>query len=148
MVYILFNMKEIVLACGYFNPLHIGHVRYLQGAKNIGSNLLVIVNNDEQVKIKGSKPFMSLEERIEIVNALSCVDMVVRSIDQDGTQRKTIRDLVERYKLDIQYFAKGGDSKPSNTPEIPLCDELGIYAVFNVGGGKIQSSSWLIKDAK
>ena len=55
-------MKKIVIVSGYFNPLHIGHVHYIEGAKKLGDFLIAIVNNDEQVKIKGSMPFLSENE--------------------------------------------------------------------------------------
>jgi len=132
--------KEIVVATsGYFNPLHIGHLRCLQAAKKLGTKLVVIVNSDEQVKVKGSVTFMPEKERMEIVKALKSVDEVVLSVDKDLTVCKSL----EKVKPDI--FAKGGDRTLGNIPEVPVCEKLGIKMVFGVGGGKIQSSSWLIK---
>jgi len=132
--------KEIVVvACGYFNPLHIGHVRYLEAAKKLGDKLVVIVNSDYQVKLKGSFPFMPQKERGEIIKALRCVDGVVLSIDKDRTTRRTIQ------KIHPDIFAKGGDSTPDNVPEMDVCRKIKTKIVFGVGGGKIQSSSWLVK---
>jgi len=132
--------KEIVVATsGYFNPLHIGHLRCLQAAKKLGTKLVVIVNSDEQVKVKGSVTFMPEKERMEIVKALKPVDEVILSVDKDLTVCKSL----ELVKPDI--FAKGGDRTLGNIPEVPVCEKLGIKMVFGVGGGKIQSSSWLIK---
>ena len=132
--------KEIVVVTsGYFNPLHIGHLRCMQAAKELGTKLIVIVNNDEQVRVKGSASFMSEKERMEIVKALKPVDEVLLSIDKDKTVCKTL----ELIKPDI--FAKGGDRTLGNIPEVPVCEKLGIKMVFGVGGGKVQSSSWLIK---
>jgi len=132
--------KEIVVATsGYFNPLHIGHLRCIQDAKKLGTKLVVIVNSDEQVKAKGSVAFMPEKERMEIVKALKPVDEVVLSIDKD----KTVCKSLELVKPDI--FAKGGDRTLDNIPEVPVCEKLGIKMVFGVGGGKIQSSAWLIK---
>lgn len=124
---------KIVATSGYFNPLHIGHIRLLKEAKALGDYLVVIVNNDEQVKLKGSKPFMNEKERIEIVKAIKYVDKVVLSIDKDRTVIKTL----SRISPDI--FVKGGDSSSENTPEL----SLNIPIIFNVGGGKIQSSRWI-----
>lgn len=126
-----------VATSGYFNPLHKGHLALLREAKKLGDVLMVIVNNDEQVKIKGSKSFMDQDERAQIIKALRCVDKVYISIDTDGTQRKTLA------KLKPNIFAKGGDSTPENTPELALCKAMGTKVVFGVGGGKLQSSSTL-----
>ena len=137
------NSKEVVVvASGYFNPLHIGHVRYFKEAKKLGTKLIVIINTDEQVKLKGSFRFMKTEERAEIVSSLKFVDDVVISIDKDKTVCKTL----ELIKPDI--FAKGGDSTLDNVPEKEVCERLGIKMVIGVGGGKIQSSSWLISKYK
>ena len=76
-------MDRIVVVSGYFNPIHVGHLDYLEEAKKLGEVLIVIVNNDHQVKIKGSTPFMSLEDRLRIVNALDCVSQAIPSLDQD-----------------------------------------------------------------
>ncbi len=128
-----------VCVSGYFNPVHKGHIRYLKEAKKLGMRLVVIVNNDKQVKIKGSKPFMDQQERLEIVSAIGCVDEAIVSIDADETVIETLK-LV---KPDI--FAKGGDRTLDNIPEKEICDKLGIKIVTKVGGGKIQSSSGLLK---
>ncbi len=140
--------KIVVAVSGYFNPLHIGHVRLFEEAKKLGTKLVVIVNNDEQVKIKGSIPFMDEKERIEIVAAIAAVDNVILSIDKDRTVCKTL----EFIRPDI--FANGGDrdikdaqkNSSSLNPEQALCKKLGIKTVFGVGkGGKVQSSSWLLE---
>lgn len=133
------NSKEVVVvASGYFNPLHVGHIRYFKEAKKLGTKLIVIINTDEQAKIKRSTPFMEEKERAEIVSSLKFVDDVVMSIDKDKTVRKTL----ELIKPDI--FTKGGDSTLDNVPEKEVCERLGIKIVLGVGGGKVQSSSWLI----
>lgn len=124
---------KIVATSGYFNPLHIGHLNLIKEAKALGDYLVVIVNNNEQVKLKGSKIFQDEKERVEIVKALKYVDKVILSIDKDRTIRETLKTI------NPDIFAKGGDSTPENTPE----KDLGIKVVYNVGGSKIQSSSWL-----
>ncbi len=131
--------RVVVAVSGYFNPLHIGHIRHLKEAKKLGTELVVIVNSDYQVKLKGSVPFMPEKERMEIVAALKPVDKVVLAVDQDGSVCKSL----ELIKPDI--FAKGGDRTKDNIPEVPVCEKLGIEMIFNVGGGKVQSSSWLIQ---
>ena len=128
---------KIIAASGYFNPLHKGHVEYLEKAKSLADKLVVIVNSDHQRKLKGSKEFMDQNERIAIVKALRCVDEVILSVDIDSTVCETLRML----KPDV--FAKGGDRFNSEIPEAKVCKELGIEMVDGLGN-KIQSSSWLL----
>jgi len=130
-----------VCTSGYFNPIHRGHLELLKQAKALGDYLIVIVNNDEQVKLKGSVPFMNQIERCEIVDAIRYVDEVVLSIDHDRTICKTLA------MVQPDVFAKGGDSTPDNVPEKKVCDIHNIKLAFGIGGGKIQSSSILIKNA-
>jgi glycerol-3-phosphate cytidylyltransferase-like family protein len=105
----------------------------------------VIVNNDLQRKLKGSKEFMDQEERILIVKELSLTDYTYMSIDNDRTVSLTINkifnDLESEYKL---YFANGGDQDNSSVPEKEICDKLGVLMIDGLGN-KIQSSSWLLK---
>ena len=70
----------VVAASGYFDPLHVGHIEYLEEAKKLGDKLIVIVNNDEQAGLKKGKPFMSQEDRLKIVKSLRCVDEAFISI--------------------------------------------------------------------
>lgn len=132
--------KTIVAASGFFNPLHRGHVDYLQRARALGDFLIVIVNTDKQVAIKGSKPFMTEDDRLAIVRALACVDMAVLACDEDGTVCKTLA------MLRPHIFAKGGDRYWGNIPENAVCEQLGIKVVDGLGD-KIRSSSELIKKA-
>jgi len=128
---------KIVAASGYFNPLHKGHVEYLEKAKSLGDKLVVIVNSDHQRAIKGSKEFMDENERMLIVKALRCVDEVILSVDKDGTVCESLK-LVKP-----NIFAKGGDRFASEIPEAKICNELNITMVDGLGN-KIQSSSWLL----
>jgi len=136
-------MSKIVVTSGYFNPLHKGHLNLFKNARRLadsdgpGSLFIVIVNNDKQVKLKGSKKFMNEKERLELVRAIRYVDAAVLSTDTDGTVKNTLKALMP------DCFVKGGDSKPTNTPELELCKKLGITILFNVGGDKVQSSSKL-----
>jgi cytidyltransferase-like protein len=140
---------RVVVVSGYFNPIHGGHLDYLEGAKKLGDYLIVIVNNDNQVETKGSKPFMDCQERMRIVEALQCVNKAVESVDEDGSVVTTLNILHTKYSLEWDFdemiFANGGDRKSDNIPEYELCEERGIKMAFNVGGGKTQSSSELIE---
>ena len=140
-------MKKIVITSGYYNPAHIGHINLMAEAKQLGDYLIVIVNSDEQVKMKGSIPFMPEQERIEIIKAIKYVDEVFLSIDKDKTIIKSLEEVAKRYLENELIFAKGGDSTFENVPELDVCKRLGVKAVLGVGGGKVQSSSWLLKNS-
>lgn len=134
--------KPVVVAVsGYFNPLHVGHLEMIEKSKKLGDKLVVIVNNDYQVKLKGSVPFMSLADRVKIIGALRAVDEVFVSIDRDKTVCKSLT------KVHPDIFANGGDRHTLNdVPEFPVCQKLGITMVDGLGR-KIRASSELIKKA-
>jgi|TARA_R110002074_G_scaffold336346_1_gene506799 Lar family restriction alleviation protein len=140
---------RVVAISGFFNPLHKGHIDYIISARNIGDFLIVIVNTDEQVKIKGSAPFMLEAERLEIIRNIKGVDRAVIAIDKDGSVCETLRQEFARLQKDPSFnellFANGGDRKEGGVPEDILTKELGINMVYNVGGEKTQSSSKLIE---
>ena len=138
---IYMKKKIIVAVSGYFNPLHIGHLDLLKTAKLLGDCLVVIVNNDKQVKLKGSIPFMNKKDRAKILKAIRWVDEVFISIDNDQTVCKSLQKI----KPDI--FANGGDRKNLNDiPEAEICKKLNIKLIDGCGR-KIRSSSTLIKRA-
>lgn len=126
----------VVVASGYFDPVHIGHIEYLKLAKSLGNKLIVIVNNDKQAILKKGKEFMPFTERIEIVKSLKFVDEVFPSIDED----KTVCKSLEFLKPDV--FAKGGDRTSGEIPEGEICKKLGIKIIDGLGA-KVQSSSSL-----
>lgn len=144
-------MKVIVIS-GYFNPIHVGHIDYIQEARKLGDRLIVIVNNDEQVKIKKSIPFMSEHDRIIIVKNIVGVDTATLSVDLDATVCKTLKREYDYhsqdYFFDEMIFANGGDRGDGYVPEEDLCKELGIKMVYNIGGNKTESSSSLINKFK
>lgn len=135
------NKSEIrVCVSGYMDPMTVGHLEYMKLASELGDKLVVIINNDEQARMKKGSPFMPAKERAEIVRAVRWVDEVVIAIDKDRTVCETLR-LVRPDK-----FCNGGDQNNETIPEVVVCNELGIELVDGLGT-KIQSSSWLIKDA-
>ena len=91
-------MTKAIICSGYFNPLHIGHLELLENAKKAGDLLIVIVNNDLQRKLKGSKEFQTEDERLAIVRAIRYVDIAYVSIDEDATQIETLKMLKQRCK--------------------------------------------------
>jgi cytidyltransferase-like protein len=138
------KIKTAVIASGYFNPLHKGHIEYLKRSKELGDILYVIVNNDLQVKLKGSKPFQDAEERCTIINELKCVDYVVLSADVDRSVRNTIKSIYDSsWSITDKFiFTNGGDQFGHTILEKDICNELGIELVDGLGN-KIQSSSTL-----
>ena len=130
--------KEIVLANGCFDLIHVGHLRYLKGAKALGDILVVGVNSDRSVKqIKNHRrPLMSLNERAEIVAAFEFVDYVV-VFDQP-----TVKELLLRLKP--HYHAKGTDYTEESVPERNIAASCGTLTRV-VGDPKGHSTSQLIR---
>ena len=129
---------------GYFNPILKGHIDYFDNTKALVDALFVIVNNDHQRSLKGSKEFQQEVERVFIVSNIKSVDHCVLSIDQDRTVCKTIEksalDFDSEYELS---FANGGDQNNKTILERPIYDQIGITLVDGLGD-KIQSSSRLL----
>ena len=138
------DKNKLIITSGYFNPLHVGHLEYFELSKKIGDKLLVIVNNDTQRKLKGSKEFFNEKDRCKIIDSLRIVDYVFLSIDSDRSVIKSLGKIhgIFKSKFDL-YFTNGGDQFFDKSPENDICDKLGIVKVDNLGR-KIQSSSWLI----
>ena len=136
--------REAVIVSGYFNPLHVGHLELFEKASSEGNFLIVIVNSDLQRELKGSKEFMSEDERLKIVKSIKGVGLALLSIDKDSTQNETLRYLHSKYSdtWDLN-FANGGDQTNETIPESVTCNELGITLIDGLGD-KIQSSSWLL----
>src|SRR3989344_3238906 len=118
--------KPLVCVSGYFNPVHIGHIRMIRDAAKLG-RVIVIINNDYQVKLKGSIPFMLAKDRAEIMAALAGVEKSVISIDRDRTVCRTLA------KIKPNIFCNGGDRTSKNIPELDVCARLGIKVIFGVG---------------
>ena len=138
-------MKAVIVS-GYFNPIHKGHIEYFQNSKVNGNKLFVIVNNDLQRALKGSKEFQDEKERALIVENLRLVDKCFISIDKDRTVVETIKMIYNQFNNDYQLaFANGGDQNNDTIPERPICEELGIELIDGLGE-KVQSSSWLLKN--
>lgn len=137
--------KEIVVAVsGGFDPIHIGHVRYLEEAKKLGDRLVVIINNDNWLTTKKGKNFMDENDRKEIIEAFACVDEVVITQHKIDDKDRSVCKALEEVMPDI--FANGGDRFADDIPEFIFCNDHNIEMKFNVGhGGKVRSSSDLLK---
>jgi cytidyltransferase-like protein len=140
------KIKTLVIASGYFNPIHKGHIEYLNRSKSLGDYLFVILNNDYQRTLKGSKEFMREDERRIILKNIKCVDDVIISIDTNRQVDNTVEFIYKEMKNKYQkfIFTNGGDQTSDTIAEKDICTKLGIEMVFGLGD-KIQSSSWLIK---
>jgi D-beta-D-heptose 7-phosphate kinase/D-beta-D-heptose 1-phosphate adenosyltransferase len=132
---------KLVCVSGGFDPVHPGHVVLFEEAANYG-RLVVILNSDDWLMRKKGFCFLNWEQRAFIIRALRVVDEVVTVDDSDETVCEAL------FRLRPDYFANGGDQKLENTPEIELCNKLGIKTLWNIGGEKIESSSNLVKRIK
>jgi len=129
---------RITLANGCFDLLHVGHVRYLHAAKQLGGRLIVAVNSDDSVRsLKGNgRPLMPAEERAEILGALADVDAVVIFPERD------VRAIIREIHPDIQ--AKGTDYTADSVPEADVVREYGGRVAI-VGDPKDHSASEIIR---
>ena len=139
--------SPIYMTSGGFDPMHVGHLRCIletvEMAEKDGGFVVIIVNGDNFLIRKKGKPFMNQDERAEIIAGIRGVDAAI--IWDDETQ-----NVIGAIKaLEPNFFTKGGDrAAPEDIPEWPICKEIGCEVIFNVGGGKVQSSSWLIKGSE
>ncbi len=135
------NGRKIVLANGCFDFFHVGHIRYLAGAKAFGDCLIVAVNSDEQVrKLKGAnRPLMPEKERAEMISALRFVDYVT------VFPEPTVEELIRVLRPD--FHAKGTDYTVETVPEREIVREYGGRVVI-VGDPKNHSSTELIKESR
>jgi rfaE bifunctional protein nucleotidyltransferase chain/domain len=130
-------MNRLVLTCGSFDVLHIGHVRYLQQARALGDALVVAINSDESVRaLEGyGRPVNPAEERAAVVAALSCVDKVFVFGDLSPER------IIEAVRPDI--FVKGGDFRGHQLPEAGVVEAYGgrvvIVPLWN--GGRSATAS-------
>ena len=129
--------NKTIMLSGGFDPIHIGHVRMILAAAEIG-DVTIVANSDDWLMRKKGYIFMPWDERAEILRAIKGVTEVFQVEDSDGT----VCEALTRLKPDI--FGNGGDRTNKNTPEKALCKQLGIKTVWGLGGTKIQSSSGLV----
>ncbi len=131
--------EKVILTNGCFDLLHVGHVRYLHAAKQLGGRVLVAVNSDSSVHgLKGpGRPLMPAEERAEILAALADVDAVVIFDEPD------VRALIREIRPDVH--AKGTDYTPDTVPERDVVRECGGRVAI-VGDPKDHSASEIIRN--
>ena len=136
---------KISVVSGGFDPLHSGHIHYLQSAAEHGDVLVVLVNSDEWLTRKKGRPFMPFVERSTIIERMDMVDKVFAVNDSDDSVTAGLEDVRDEYGHDHEYvFCNGGDRGKDNIPEM---DVEGYEFEFAVGGdNKANSSSWILKE--
>ena len=138
--------KKIIILSGGFDPVHKGHVRMFKAAKEYGS-VVVGANSDDWLIRKKNKFFMPFDERKEILESIRFIDEVVDFNDDDDTACDLIKVIYSEFgdKYDV-CFGNGGDRTNETTPEVEFCIKNNIEMLWGLGGGKIQSSSDLLKN--
>ena len=141
-------MDKVVVITGGFDPIHRGHIEYINAAKELGDILIVGVNSDEWLVRKKGRSFMPFEDRVSIIGALQDVDYAIPFNDRDGTAKDAIAWARKVYPNHTIVFANGGDRTSDNIPEMNFVDD-NIEFVFGVGGtDKVNSSSWILEEWK
>jgi len=139
------SKKDVwVAVSGGFDPIHVGHVRLFEEAKKLGDKLVVILNNDNWLMKKKGFVFMPEKERAEVIGSLKPVDKVVLTEHPKNPDYRHVAFTLKKVKPDI--WANGGDKGITNEYEVEACKEIGCRMVAGVGGGKVQSSSWLVRN--
>lgn len=139
-------MNKIVVCTGGFDPIHSGHISYLQDAKKLGDKLFVGLNSDEWLTRKKGKAFLPFLERKCILENIRCVDQVLSFDDSNGSAVCLLEQLKLQYPSATIIFANGGDRTAKNIPETVVND---IIFTFGVGGeNKSNSSSWILEEWK
>lgn len=137
---------KIVIVTGGFDPIHSGHISYLNHADHLGDHVVVGLNSDDWLTRKKGRPFMPWHERMVVLDNLHMVGEVIKFDDSDGTAIDAIRIVKEKYPNDEIIFANGGDRTKDNIPEMVFDD---VEFVFGVGGdNKANSSSWILEEWK
>lgn len=141
--------KTIVITSGYFNPLHPWHIECFEACKELWDELRVIVNNDEQAKMKTGKQelFQDQSFRMTVVSALKTVDFVMLAVDTDGSVCESIklmsRLIREKYGDDTNIvFGKWGDRFADNIPEVEICKQYNIQIKDGLGEKTHNSSDY------
>jgi D-beta-D-heptose 7-phosphate kinase/D-beta-D-heptose 1-phosphate adenosyltransferase len=134
---------KVVLVTGGFDPIHSGHIEYFKAAKELGDKLIVGVNSDGWLARKKGRAFMTINERVTVIENLKMVDGVILFNDDDNSAIEAIRNVKMLYPQAEIIFANGGDRTATNIPELSVKD---VIFVFGVGGTKKISSSELLRN--
>lgn len=141
---------KIVLATGGFDPIHSGHIEYMNSAKELGDKLVIGLNSDSWLSRKKGRAFMPISERISIIKNLKSVDEVMEFNDDTNNSVNCIYELLKKYPNDEILFVNGGDRNHTNVPEQEeFKDNPKVQFIFGVGGNdKRNSSRWILEEWK
>ena len=136
---------KIVVVSGGFDPIHSGHIAYLEEAKKLGDKLIVALNSDDWLIKKKGKFFMPFAEREIILKNLKPVNDVISFEDDElGSCKDALNKTKLKYPDEEILFCNGGDRNKENIPEMEVSD---VTFHFEVGGeDKKNSSSWILKN--
>ena len=136
---------KIIVVSGGFDPIHSGHIDYINSARLLGDKLIVCLNSDDWLIKKKGKAFLSFNERKSILENIRSVDQVIDfEDDADGSCINGLKKIKSEFPNDEIYFCNGGDRSEKNIPEMSLKE---INFIFSVGGDdKKNSSSWILKN--
>lgn len=137
---------KIAVVSGGFDPVHRGHINLFRSAYELfDRKIVVLLNSDDWLTRKKGKPFLPVEERKVILEAMSMVDRVVLFDDSDNSCCNGLELVKQLYPMDTVVFCNGGDRTKENIPEMSV---EGIEFKFGIGGeNKANSSSWILRDA-
>jgi len=138
---------KISVVSGGFDPIHSGHISYIESAKEHGDFLIIALNSDNWLRNKKGKEFMPFIERKAVLENIKGVDRVIDFQDDDlGSCIKALEKIKLEYPEDEIIFCNGGDRGKENIPEMSV---KGISFKFSIGGDdKKNSSSWILKNWK
>jgi bifunctional ADP-heptose synthase (sugar kinase/adenylyltransferase) len=124
--------------------MHEGHIENIKAAREKSDGVIALLNSDEWLVRKKGRHFMHFATRSAVVGNIKGVAEVIAFDDADNSACDGLRKVRAAHPNDRLVFAKGGDRTADNIPEIPVCRELGIEIEYGVGGGKQNSSSWIL----
>ena len=139
---------DIMVLSGGFDPLHVGHIRMIQHARDMAALVVVGINSDDWLERRRGRVMTPFEDRCQIVASIRGVTSAVGFDDADDTAVALLK-MVCRLSPGAQIaFGNGGDRTSTNVPEVETCQELGVDLVWGVGGNKVESSSGIIESAE